>query len=262
MTIVRSTISGNTATIARGGGIRSLGTLTISDSLFNGNTANGTSALASEDSTATLTNTTISGNGFTRAAPAILNVSIIRAANLTLDNCTVTGNNGDGIFTNKNTTGVTATTTLRNSIVANNISDRQLNRGALDTTYVSQGYNLTSDDGSGFLTATGDQINTDPLLAPLADNGVPTLTHALLMGSPAIDAGNSTLPTDQRGFVRPFDSPLYPNAANGADIGAFEYQGFSPTNKDQCKKGGWMTFDFPRTFKNQGDCIHFVNTGK
>ncbi len=35
-----------------------------------------------------------------------------------------------------------------------------------------------------------------------------------------------------------------------------------PTNKDQCKNGGWQRFNFPRTFKNQGDCIQFVNTGK
>jgi hypothetical protein len=35
-----------------------------------------------------------------------------------------------------------------------------------------------------------------------------------------------------------------------------------PTNKDQCKKGGWMSFNIPRAFKNQGDCIQFVNTGK
>lgn len=35
-----------------------------------------------------------------------------------------------------------------------------------------------------------------------------------------------------------------------------------PTNKDQCKNGGWKRFNTPRTFKNQGDCIQFVNTGK
>jgi hypothetical protein len=33
-----------------------------------------------------------------------------------------------------------------------------------------------------------------------------------------------------------------------------------PLDKEQCKKGGWMHFDFPRGFKNQGDCIQFVNT--
>jgi hypothetical protein len=35
-----------------------------------------------------------------------------------------------------------------------------------------------------------------------------------------------------------------------------------PRNKEQCKNGDFMRFDFPRTFKNQGDCIQFVNTGK
>ena len=35
-----------------------------------------------------------------------------------------------------------------------------------------------------------------------------------------------------------------------------------PTDKNQCKKGGWSEFDFPKAFKNQGDCIQFVNTGK
>jgi uncharacterized protein len=35
-----------------------------------------------------------------------------------------------------------------------------------------------------------------------------------------------------------------------------------PTIKDQCKNGGWVLFDVPRTFKNQGDCIQYVNTGK
>ena len=66
----------------------------------------------------------------------------------------------------------------------------------------------------------------DPLLAPLADNGGPTMTHALLPGSPAIDAGLTTLTTDQRGFTRPVDLASVPNAAggNGADMGAFEAQ--------------------------------------
>lgn len=35
-----------------------------------------------------------------------------------------------------------------------------------------------------------------------------------------------------------------------------------PTNKDQCKKDGWKNFTVPEKFKNQGDCIQFVNTGK
>ncbi len=35
-----------------------------------------------------------------------------------------------------------------------------------------------------------------------------------------------------------------------------------PVNKDQCKKEGWKVFNYPRAFKNQGDCIQFVETGK
>ena len=35
-----------------------------------------------------------------------------------------------------------------------------------------------------------------------------------------------------------------------------------PTDKEQCKNGGWQRFNYPRTFKNEGDCIQFVNTGK
>ena len=70
----------------------------------------------------------------------------------------------------------------------------------------SHGYNLSSDAGGGVLTAPGDQINTDPMLSLLQDNGGPTLTHAPLINSPAVDQGKRdtilTLETnfDQRGF--------------------------------------------------------------
>jgi len=54
----------------------------------------------------------------------------------------------------------------------------------------SDGYNLSNDSGGGFLTGTGDQMNTDPMLGPLQDNGGLTFTHALSTGSPAINAGD------------------------------------------------------------------------
>lgn len=78
------------------------------------------------------------------------------------------------------------------------------------------GHNLSSDGSCNFTNA-GSLNNTDPKLGPLADNGGPTLTLALLPGSPAIDAGDTaTAPsTDQRGQARPIGS--------AADIGAFEY---------------------------------------
>jgi hypothetical protein len=66
----------------------------------------------------------------------------------------------------------------------------------------------------------GPILSGDPLLGPLADNGSPTQTHALLNGSPALDAGDSAtcLPIDQRGVTRP--------QGNDCDIGAYESQGF------------------------------------
>jgi hypothetical protein len=78
------------------------------------------------------------------------------------------------------------------------------------------------------MTGPGDQINTDPMLGPLQDNGGPTFTHELLSGSPAIDAGdpNFTPPPfyDQRG-------PNFWRVRNGRiDIGSFEVQaGSTPT---------------------------------
>ena len=42
----------------------------------------------------------------------------------------------------------------------------------------------------------------------------------------------------------------------------FEPQIGPPTNANQCKNNGWKTFNTPRPFKNQGDCIQYVNTGK
>src|SRR6266478_920823 len=68
----------------------------------------------------------------------------------------------------------------------------------------SFGYNMSSDPGGGSLYAVGDRINTNPQLNFLADNGGPTFTHALLPGSPAIDAGDPNFnPND-------FDPPLAP----------------------------------------------------
>ncbi|MCL4300803.1 MAG: Ig-like domain repeat protein [Anaerolineae bacterium] len=74
------------------------------------------------------------------------------------------------------------------------------------------------EDGSCSPTFSGD-----PFLGPLANNGGSTPTHALLPGSPAINAGNNTscLTTDQRGIARPQQGQC--------DIGAFESRGFTLT---------------------------------
>jgi hypothetical protein len=77
--------------------------------------------------------------------------------------------------------------------------------------------NLSSDASVAF-TGTGSRTNINPMIGPLANNGGPTLTMALLPGSPAIDAGAAAgaPATDQRGVARP--------QGPGVDIGAFEFQ--------------------------------------
>lgn len=70
-----------------------------------------------------------------------------------------------------------------NSIIAGNMGDN------CSGTITSCGYNIDDTNVCGF-SNTGDLINTDPILGPLQDNGGPTFTHALLDGSPAIDAGD------------------------------------------------------------------------
>ncbi len=95
-------------------------------------------------------------------------------------------------------------------------------------TFLDNDYNLVfdnTDSGSSF-SGTHNILGMDPKLGPLANNGGPTQTYALLAGSPAIDkALDSQAPlTDQRGVTRPQGSH--------ADIGAYEYQAPAP------KKGG------------------------
>ncbi len=94
---------------------------------------------------------------------------------------------------------------------------------------------VTYSDVEGGYTGTGN-IDLDPLLGPLADNSGFTLTHALLDGSPAIDAGNpdpTTCPaTDQRGITRPLDGDG--NGSEICDIGSYEVStaNIAPTISD------------------------------
>ena len=93
----------------------------------------------------------------------------------------------------------------------------------------SQGFNLESTNECGF-TAVGDQVNTDPLLGALQDNGGPAPTMLPAANSPAIDHGSAFgLTTDERGQVRPVDLASTSNSsaagADGSDIGAVEVQG-------------------------------------
>jgi len=215
LTITNCTISGNVAGL--GGGIFNNGMLTITSTTISGNfSSNGGAAYNSGGGTLTITNSTVSGNS-AGSGGGIFNI-----AAFAITNSTFSGNSaqlGGGIFS-------TETVEIGNTILnAGKSGANIVNSGG---TVTSHGYNLSSDDGGGVLTGPGDQINTNPLLGPLQDNGGPTFTHALLPHSPAIDAGdpNFTPPPffDQRG-------PGFWRVRNGRiDAGSFEVQaGATPT---------------------------------
>jgi len=115
--------------------------------------------------------------------------------------------------------------------------DNSPSGGSCYGTITNGGYNLDSEGSCGFGTTNHSLSGTtdnplDPQLGSLADNGGPTLTHALLAGSPAIDKGSSFSATiDQRGLPRPSNFVGIVNADDGSDIGASALQA-PPTPPD------------------------------
>ena len=250
LTLINSTLSGNSATngaavfnAAEGG----KATLTVTNSTLSGNSAAGGASGQgggvyndggfAGNATLTLTNSTVSGNSSTAEAGGIFNLGFQGTAMLRLTNCTLSNNSsgahGGGIY-NFGGSG-SATLELGNTILKTGTSGENILNDSGSVT--SDGHNLSSDagvttdnGGTGSLNATGDQINTDPKLRPLANYGGPTLTHALLPGSPALDAGDNTLAltagltTDGRGagFSRVLDAASDADTTQTVDIGAFE----------------------------------------
>lgn len=217
VTIINTTVSGNTAPF--GGGIYNSGTLTIVNSTLSGNMASSEGAGVYNASTLTITNSTFSSNAARGEGGGCINGGMLLVTNSTLSGNSAT-DLGGGVY-NIGTLHI-ANTVLKRGDSGANISN------ANGGTVMSLGYNVSSDDGSGFLTGPGDQVNTDPLLGPLQNNGGPTFTHALLPGSPAVDAGDPAFTPppfyDQRG-------PAFLRVRNGRiDVGSFEVQaGATPT---------------------------------
>jgi hypothetical protein len=214
--ITNGTISGNTGGYD-GGGIVSSGPTTITNTTIAGNTSIGSGGGISSGGSLTISNSTISGNAAVfKSGGSGGGISSGNGATLTISNSTISGNSADG-----NGGGIDLSSGLLQ------IGNTILKAGAQGVnihssgTVTSHGYNLSSDNGGGFLTATGDQINTDPLLGPLQNNGGDgTLTHQLLPGSPAINAGDPNFAPppfyDQRGLG-------YDRVENGRiDIGSYE----------------------------------------
>jgi hypothetical protein len=218
LTISNCTISGNSAW--PGGGLYNyLGTVTIANSTLSGNSDNGYNDGGGIDNggTMTITNSTLSGNS------AALGGAIYNHQNgiLTITNGTFSGNFsnnaswgnlGGGIYNEGGKLYIGNTIFKAGPTGVNIYNVDQLG------SWTSLGYNLSSDDGGGYLTATGDRINTDPKIGPLQNNGGPTFTHLPAPDSPAIDGSDPGLSMDQRG-------PGFVRVVNGrADIGAVEVQ--------------------------------------
>jgi CSLREA domain-containing protein len=212
------TITGNVAN-SHGGGIfivdRANDNSMISNCTFSANNASGGNggALCVVSATALVSNCTFSANNSVNGGALFSGITFNSQIMpfLVVERCTLSGNTalrGGGL-----STAYGEGIPLRNCIF-NNVTGGNLH--TFSGAPISAGFNLSSDNGAGFLTGPGDLINTNPLLGPLASNGGPTHTHALLAGSPAINAGEMDPTGDQRGYPR----------IGATDIGAFEFDSF------------------------------------
>ncbi len=225
LSVANCTFSGNTAIGGfggYGGGIANSGSLTAAGTTFSGNTAAGSASEfagygeggAIENSgTASITNSTLNGNSTTSTTGTfgggIADSGTLSLTYVTSDQNSAASGGGIGIVS-----GGQPAVDLIDSIFQNAQGG---NIFGASGDFHSSGHNLFSDDPGISLEST-DLVNTAPLLGPLADNGGPTFTQALLPGSPALDAGIAVagVTTDQRGGSRP--------STGATDIGAFEVQ--------------------------------------
>ncbi len=254
ITISESTVSGNSAD-ERGGGLFFGGASTrITDTLISANfAADAGGGLATTGNFPfEIVNSTISGNstfgdgGGVRffyvaqylqatlsdsSSAETLEVNAAASGQFVIANTTITDNRADSDADGNGSGGGIYSSPipslkLNHTIVAGNrraTVDEDLARGNYDVYYGLIGAVAPDATLSG---ASILMIGVDPLLGPLADNGGPTLTHALLPGSPAIDAGDPAavagvdgIPEyDQRGF--PYERVF----GGRIDIGAFERQ--------------------------------------
>ncbi len=225
MTLNNSTVSGNTA-YSVGGGIMNNATLTLNNSTVNVNSGSAGGAIFNNgSSTLTVNNSTLSGNTVTNSGGAISNST----ATVTLTNSTLSGNsaasNGGAIVN-------FGTLSLERSLVAGNsagssaqeiytpvgtVNSANNNLFGHSGESNAQAFDNFTPSGSD-ITATSDGTTPTALASildtTLANNGGPTLAHALVTGSPALDAAPSGPSIDQRGVARPQGADF--------DIGAFE----------------------------------------
>ena len=203
------------------------GTTTMTDVALIGNTATGFGGAWTHrgPSRATLNNVTISGNiANTGGGIAMDGPAGFRHVTIT-DNVarSTAGGGGGGVLILNAAQGSTdldiANTVIAGNHYANHALQNDNDLSCTGTQLSFRSYSLVQRGNCTFPVFDGPLLNADPKLAPLFDYGSAVPTHALLDGSPLIDAGNNgsgiaaCLFADARGVVRP---------AATCDIGAYE----------------------------------------
>jgi hypothetical protein len=225
LTITNSTVAYNSGDGTGCGGIINKDTLTVTGSTFSGNVGAGNGGAIFNTGALRVSDSTFSGNGTSNGGGGgIYNFGGIVIVTSSTFSGNFAGTTGGGIAQRPGA----GNTTIDDTIVAGNTAPVGPKAASPDFAgpVTSLGYNLIGDGtGSAGFTGPGDQVGTtansvNPELGPLADNGGPTWTMALLSGSPAINAGNlnsAGMPEfDQRG-------PGFPRIVGGRiDIGAYE----------------------------------------
>ena len=242
--VINSTINNNNAAdLGKGGGISNRGNLFVINSTISNNTSSVVGdggGIYNLDGSATLVNTTVSGNVSRREGGGIYNVSVLNLQNSTITN-NIAYSRQSNSFAGGGIDNGSGTVNLRNTIVAGNfrsLDSQGYNRIAADLRGTFNGNNnnlIGTLDGSVGTIGTGtDIVNANVQLSPLQNNGGLTLTHIPLSGSLAINTGNNSLiPVDSEDIdgdgdtteQLPFDGRnLVRISGVTVDIGAVEAQ--------------------------------------
>lgn len=257
VTVTDSTVSGNSGGVAAGGIFNdNRGSLTVERSTVGGNSADEGGGIVNFEGAVTVTDSTVSGNSADEGGGILSDAG--DTGQTSIVNSTVSGNSasslGGGVYSFSGTTlmeystiaqnkapagqgggvassgdGSTSTAVLSTIISANQGTDVDVVNGS-NNSFASGGYNIVGDgDATGAFGGPGDKIKVgDPGLGPLSDNGGPTQTHALLVGSPAIDnVAKVECPppsADQRGVSRP----------QGASCDSGSFEKASSTTEQEC----------------------------
>ncbi len=230
ISLLRSTVADNTTegAFSSGGGVSSNGSVTLHSSTISGNRTLGSASsaggiLAVDD--VDLTESTVSGNS--TAGNTSSGGGVSSEGTITVTRSTIVDNWAQGASaTGGGLQTVTKDVLVSGSIIANNLAgggnaDIQPGTGTLTVDH-----SLVGDTIGLVIAAATNLLNQNPLLGPLAENGGPTQTHAPMLGSPVIDAGDALFASppvfDQRGvtFVRIADGDG--NGSAVIDLGSYE----------------------------------------